>query len=215
VAVYERDDHDDAWNVHIEGLVGCQTYGRSLRQAQRRIRDALALWLDRDPDSLTIREEFPRALAEVARPSDEARAEAERAGTKLQRQTAARRARGPNAGSAGATPRTYSACRISACSNFSKRANCDAPPVAEILDQANELAARFEAHEPDPDAISDAAAVRAVRRALQARAEAERQLVDTVSVARAEGHSWSAIGVMLGTSGEAARLRYGRPSTER
>jgi hypothetical protein len=83
--------------------------------------------------------------------------------------------------------------------------------VAEILDQADELAARFEAHEPETDAIADAAALRAVRRAFQARADAERQLADAVSVARAEGHSWAAIGAMVGTSGEAARQRYGRP----
>jgi hypothetical protein len=104
---------------------------------------------------------------------------------------------------------------------------CDASPtqvskvkimprtVTEILDQADELAARFEAHDPDPDAISDAAALRAVRRAFQARAQAERQLADAVSVARAEGHSWAAIGAMVGTSGEAARQRYGRPAPKR
>jgi predicted RNase H-like HicB family nuclease len=86
VATYERDKNDDAWNVHIEGLAGCQTYGRSLRQAQRRIRDALALWLDRDPDSLTIRDKLPSELADVARRVNQARAEAERAGTNAQRQ---------------------------------------------------------------------------------------------------------------------------------
>src|SRR5437879_635449 len=45
VAVYERDPEDDVWNVHIKGVDGCQTYGRSLRQAQARIREALGLWL--------------------------------------------------------------------------------------------------------------------------------------------------------------------------
>ena len=40
VAIYERDKHDDAWNVRIDSLEGCQTYGRSLRQAQGRIREA-------------------------------------------------------------------------------------------------------------------------------------------------------------------------------
>jgi hypothetical protein len=30
-----------------------------------------------------------------------------------------------------------------------------------------------------------------------------------VSVARAGGHSWAVIGSMVGTSGEAARQRYG------
>jgi predicted RNase H-like HicB family nuclease len=86
VAIYERDKYDDAWNVRIEGLAGCQTYGRSLRQAQRRIRDALALWLDRDPTSLTIQDKLPSDLAEVARRVNQARAEAERAGTNAQRQ---------------------------------------------------------------------------------------------------------------------------------
>jgi hypothetical protein len=83
--------------------------------------------------------------------------------------------------------------------------------VAEILDQADELAARFEAHEPEPTAGRDAAALRTVREAFQARADAERRLADAVSIARAEGHSWAAIGAMVGTSGEAARQRYGRP----
>jgi hypothetical protein len=58
--------------------------------------------------------------------------------------------------------------------------------VAEILDQADDLAARFEAHEPDADAIVDATALRTVRRAFQAGADAERQLADAVSVARAK-----------------------------
>ena len=84
--------------------------------------------------------------------------------------------------------------------------------VAEILDQADVLAARFEAHAPDATAVADAAALRAVRQAFQTRADAERALADAVSVARAEGHSWAAIGAMVGTSGEAARQRYGRPA---
>ena len=88
VAVYERDDADDAWNVHIKGLNGCQTYGRSLRQAQSRIREALALWLDRDPAGLTIRHELPAKLTAVTDRVYRARTEAERAGSKAQEQTA-------------------------------------------------------------------------------------------------------------------------------
>ncbi len=87
--------------------------------------------------------------------------------------------------------------------------------VAEILEQADELAARFEAHEPDAADVHDAATLRTVREAFQARAEAERDLSNAVSNARAEGHSWSAIGAMVGTSGEAARQRYGRAATTR
>ena len=88
--------------------------------------------------------------------------------------------------------------------------------VAEILEQADELAARFEAHEPDASGVNDAASLPRRSQALfQARAEAERLLADAVSVARAEGHSWAAIGAMVGTSGEAARQRYGRPVSKR
>ena len=85
--------------------------------------------------------------------------------------------------------------------------------VEEILNQADELATRFEGHEPAN--IKDAAALRAVRLAFQERAEAERRLADAVAAARAEGHSWAAIGAMVGTSGEAARQRYGRTASRR
>jgi predicted RNase H-like HicB family nuclease len=87
-AIYERDPHADAWNVRIEGLDGCHTYGRSLRQAQTRIREALALWLDREPDGLSVRDQLPKDLAEVARRAQQARVDAERAGTKAQEQAA-------------------------------------------------------------------------------------------------------------------------------
>lgn len=79
----------------------------------------------------------------------------------------------------------------------------------EIIDQADQLAARFENHDPDVTEIKDAASLRAVRQAFKERAEAERDLAEAVAVARAEGHSWAAIGAMVGTSGEAARQRYG------
>lgn len=85
----------------------------------------------------------------------------------------------------------------------------------EILEQANDLAARFEGHDADPPDAKDAASLRAVRAAFQARAEAEQRLADAVSVARAEGHSWGAIGAMVGTSGEAARQRHGQRTRTR
>jgi hypothetical protein len=85
----------------------------------------------------------------------------------------------------------------------------------EILDQAEELAARFENHDPDAANIQDAKSLRAVRLAFQSRADAERRLADAVSVARADGHSWAAIAAMLGTSGEAARQRHRQPATKR
>lgn len=87
VAVYQRDDVDDAWNVHIKGLDGCQTYGRSLRQAQARIREALAAWLDQEPVGLTIRDQLPAKFAAVAEGVSRARTEAERARSKAQQET--------------------------------------------------------------------------------------------------------------------------------
>jgi predicted RNase H-like HicB family nuclease len=54
VAVYERDDHSDAWLVRIEGLEGCHSYGRTRAQGRDRIEEALALWLDREPGELNI-----------------------------------------------------------------------------------------------------------------------------------------------------------------
>ena len=79
----------------------------------------------------------------------------------------------------------------------------------EIIHQAEELATRFEDHEPDADEVRDASALRELRHAFLARAEAERRVTDAVRRARAEGHSWASIGAMIGTSGEAARQKYG------
>ena len=84
--------------------------------------------------------------------------------------------------------------------------------LQDILDRADLLADRFESHEPDPAEVRDATALRAVRSAFAELAEAEARLASAVSVARAQGYSWSAIGAMVGTSGEAARQRYGQPS---
>ena len=75
--------------MRIDGLEGCQTYGRSLRQAQSRgIREALGLWLDRDPAALVIEDRMPTKLAAVAKRAHRARVEAERAGAKAQDEVA-------------------------------------------------------------------------------------------------------------------------------
>jgi hypothetical protein len=79
----------------------------------------------------------------------------------------------------------------------------------EIINQAEELAARFEDHEPDADNVRDASALRELRHAFLARAEAEQRVAEAVEKARADRHSWASIGAMLGTSGEAARQRFG------
>ncbi len=48
-AIFARDADGDAWLVHIDGVPGCHTYGRTRHQAGVRIREALAAWLDRVP----------------------------------------------------------------------------------------------------------------------------------------------------------------------
>lgn len=80
--------------------------------------------------------------------------------------------------------------------------------VEDILAHADELAARFENYEPDPDDELDPVAVGALRDAVAERSQAERHLLEAVGVARGKGLSWAAIGVLVGTSGEAARQRY-------
>jgi hypothetical protein len=80
--------------------------------------------------------------------------------------------------------------------------------VEDILRHADELAARFENYNPDPAQELDAGAVAALRAAVLERSEAERHLLDAVRLARRSGMPWSAIGTLVGTSGEAARQRY-------
>lgn len=81
--------------------------------------------------------------------------------------------------------------------------------VQDILDHADELARRFETYEPSSTDERDPRTYMALRDAAMARAEAERSIATAVTDARANGYSWATIGTMLGTSGEAARQRYG------
>ena len=78
--------------------------------------------------------------------------------------------------------------------------------LQEILKHADELERRFVDHEPAD--VRDAAPLRALREAVTARAVTERRIAEAITAARRAGVSWSAIGGMLGTSGEAARKRY-------
>jgi hypothetical protein len=86
--------------------------------------------------------------------------------------------------------------------------------VKEIIEQADELAKRFEEFDPDRDRAS-ASSLAALHRAALARAEVEATVAEAVADARADGHSWASIGTVLGTSGEAARQRYGQQGHQR
>ncbi len=81
--------------------------------------------------------------------------------------------------------------------------------VQDILDHADELAARFEDYEPDPGDERDPAVFTALRQAVLARSDAERAVKSAVDQARHHGYSWTFIGTLIGTTGEAARQRYG------
>lgn len=86
--------------------------------------------------------------------------------------------------------------------------------LQEILDHADSLSSRFE-DVTMPGAAQDTEALRRIRDAVTSRADAERELTDAVAAARHTGCSWAAIAVFLGTSGEAARQRYGASARAR
>lgn len=81
--------------------------------------------------------------------------------------------------------------------------------IDEILQHADELAARFENCEHGPADELDPGAVALLRAAVQERSKAEQHVRDAIKAARRSGMAWSAIGTFVGTTGEAARQRYG------
>jgi hypothetical protein len=81
--------------------------------------------------------------------------------------------------------------------------------IQEILDHADDLARRFEDFDPAGAEQRPVAEV-LLQRAALARAYTERQIVEAVAAARAEGISWARVGALLGTSAQAAQQRYGQ-----
>ena len=80
--------------------------------------------------------------------------------------------------------------------------------IQDILDHADELAKRFE--DLDADQTEEIPVEEyLLQRAVVARARSEQQLLDAVITARAAGLSWQKIGIILGTSTQAAQQRYG------
>jgi predicted RNase H-like HicB family nuclease len=75
--VFERDE-TGAWIGRVPSVRGCHTYGRTLEQARRRIREALALWVD-DADRAELVEEIrlPARATKQIRVSREDRDEVE------------------------------------------------------------------------------------------------------------------------------------------
>ncbi|WP_199732169.1 hypothetical protein [Cellulomonas triticagri] len=80
----------------------------------------------------------------------------------------------------------------------------------DILSRSDELADRFESYDPGPDDRDTVSPRTALWLAATRRTNAERDLADAVVTARRAGLSWKEVGAAVGTSGEAARQRYGK-----
>lgn len=82
--------------------------------------------------------------------------------------------------------------------------------IGAIKARADELADAFEQYDPKHD-NQDAPLppVMAVKLAAWRRDVAERELLEAVRSARGQRISWREVGDAIGTSGEAARQRYG------
>ena len=67
--ILERDE-SATWIARVPDVSGCHTYGRTLDQARRRIREALGLWVD-DAATAELDEEIhlPRRARQVLRRS--------------------------------------------------------------------------------------------------------------------------------------------------
>jgi hypothetical protein len=63
----------------------------------------------------------------------------------------------------------------------------------------------------DPATMRDGCQLRAVAAARKSLEDAEDALREAVAAARAAGDSWTMIGLMIGTSKQAAQRKFGRP----
>jgi predicted RNase H-like HicB family nuclease len=83
--VIERDE-TGAWIAHVRGVRGCHTYGQTLDQVRRRIREALSLWVE-DADTAELVEEIrlPSEARQAIQRSSAARRRAEHGRANAQR----------------------------------------------------------------------------------------------------------------------------------
>lgn len=75
----ERDE-EGAWIARVPSIPGCHTYGRTLRAARRRIREALGLWVEHpERAQLSFKVRLSADLRSAITPVERARARAEQA----------------------------------------------------------------------------------------------------------------------------------------
>ena len=86
--------------------------------------------------------------------------------------------------------------------------------LQEIIDHADDMSTAFDDYRPEASTLRDPAPLLRARAAVHARARAEAEVAAAVAEMRDTGYSWAAIGMVLGTTGEAARQRYGGAATE-
>lgn len=88
IAVYEPHIEGDEWRVRIDGMDGCQAFGRSFPTARARIREVLGWNEGSDPSALLIEDRLPSQIASVAKRAARARREADRAAASAQQEVA-------------------------------------------------------------------------------------------------------------------------------
>lgn len=87
--VIERDE-TGAWIARVRGVRGCHTYGRSLDEVRRRIREALSLWVDGAETAELVEEiRLPGEARQAIQRSSAARTRAEQEREDAQRATSA------------------------------------------------------------------------------------------------------------------------------
>jgi predicted RNase H-like HicB family nuclease len=82
-------DETGSWILRVPAVPGCHTYGRTLEQARRRVREALSVWVD-DAESAELEEEvrLPLDARRALRRSRAARRQAEQGRARAQSSTA-------------------------------------------------------------------------------------------------------------------------------
>ena len=81
--------------------------------------------------------------------------------------------------------------------------------VQEVIDALEKYEEMIEKFAPSSNDEVDAETFRLLREAALERIKLEKQISILVNQARENNFSWSFIGTILGTTGEAARQRYG------
>lgn len=88
------------------------------------------------------------------------------------------------------------------------------PRTREELERAAaDAEAWLSSLDPDTSPAEDPVDLRRLGLALRALADQQREVDEAVAAARAHGRSWAEIGLVLGTTRQAARERYGQPAS--